>query len=133
MKISIQKPVGALGEIWMIEIPVSNDVLSAKDPVKALEGKMYTALRAVDNRLLELNLRLIDHNKIAQGLTPEGLLAVRQCVQMMYDRSMVPDVGPETQPGDRVDAARNLDTANKVERATSALEAALEQVDQGGR
>lgn len=129
MKIVVNKLVGDLGEQWAIEIPVTNDVLKSKDPVGLITDATKAALRVVDNRLLEINMRLIEHNKMAQSLTPEGLLAVRQCVAVMY--------GTRTDPSSQVsqDAPRVEAPGQPGEVVTIAknLEKALEATDEGGR
>lgn len=121
MKVTIQKPVGILGEVWLIEVPVTNDLLKSKDPIGAIKAQMSSVLRIVDDRLGDLNQRLIDHNTMAQKLAPEGLLAVRQCVDLMYGRMVAPDGAPpaEVTPPD-----------GKIE---ASLERALEAADEGGR
>ena len=124
MKITIQKPVGILGEVWLVEVPVTNDVMKSKDPVAGIEAATSVATRVMDNRLLQLNLRLLEHNRVAQTLTGEQMLAVRQCVELMYG-SLVGVDGPNrpqvTAPAETSDAG-----------VQSKLEKALEAVDQGG-
>ena len=123
MKITIQKPVGILGEVWLVEVPVTNDVLKSKDPVAGIEASTAVATRVMDNRLLQLNLRLIAHNTLAQKLDPAGMLAVRQCMEVMYGQMLGPKQAPE-----QVEIIPPSD-----ERLTSNLEKALEAVDEGGR
>lgn len=133
MKIAIQKVVGDMGEVWMIEVPVDANTLKAPDPVAAIKAKIGDVLRVADDRLMEINLRLMEHNRLAQALSPEGLLAVRQCVQIMYGRNQAPDVNERTTPADAHPAPHSDDVARKLEKAAGALEGALEAVDQGGR
>ena len=135
MKIVINKLVGDLGEQWAVEIPVGNEVLKSKDPVAGIMAAAAPALRVVDDRLLDLNLRLLAHNKAAQELDGAGLLAVRQCIEIMYGRRgndgpqgtgvqgvVLP---PKSEPSDDVQA--------KVLAAGDALATALEAGDHGGR
>lgn len=124
MKITIQKPVGILGEVWLVEVPVSSDILKSKDPVGGIKRTTDVATRVMDDRLLSLNLRLIDHNKMAQELTPEGLLAVRQCVEAMYGNLLGPSQAPKMV---------REDPEAESEKVTLALERALEATDEGGR
>lgn len=133
MKIAVQKVVGDMGEVWMIEVPIDAGTMKAPDGVAAIKAKMADVLRVADDRLLEINMRLIQHNKLAQSLTPEALLAMRQCVQMMYGRQHVKDVDENTRPEDARVAPADNDVATKLEKAAGALEGALEAVDQGGR
>lgn len=135
MKIAIQKVVGDMGEVWMIEVPVDAKVLSAPDPVAAIKAKIGDVLRVADDRLYDINMRLMEHNKLAQQLSPEGMLAVRQCVAIMYGRNHTPDVNEKTQPSDAHPAAQAgaNELAAKLEKAVGKLDGALEAVDQGGR
>ena len=127
MKIAIQKVVGDMGEVWMIEVPVGNDVLKSKDPVAAIKASIAGVLRVADDRLMEVNMRLLDHNKLAQSLEPAALLALRQCVQVMYGQRGGQEQLPATPP------PSDSDTQKKVDKVVSALEGALENVDEGGR
>lgn len=130
MKIVINKLVGDLGEQWAVEFPVSSDVLKAKGPggpTEAIKAAIAPVLRVVDDRLLELNLRLIDHNRVAQSLDPAGLLAVRQCVEVMYGSRRVGADGPEGKGVQKL-TPEDLPSAGN---AAGALEKALEAVDQG--
>ena len=124
MKIAIQKLVGDLGETWMVEIPVTNDILHSKDPVVGIKASAAAALRVMDDRLYDLNKRLLAGNAQAQKLTPEAKLALGQVIEIMYGRRQGgPNAAPEIErPGDPA-------LASKVE---AGLEAALEAVD-GGR
>lgn len=134
MKITIQKIVGDLGETWMIEVPVSSDVLRSRDPVVGIKAHTETALRVIDDRLLEMNLRILARNKIAQKLTPEALLALNQTIQIMYGiaadpsaRRVMQDVREEAKdPKVEVTPPSDQDV-------TRQLEMALEATDEGGR
>ena len=129
MKIVINKLVGDLGEQWSVEVPVPNDVLKASDPVAALKVLTAPALRAVDDRLLELNMRLLDSNRMAQGLTPEANMALRQVVEVLYGRRVAPGEPPGQEP--QQPPAPGPDVV--AQRAQTALEKALEATDEGGR
>ena len=132
MKIIINKLVGDLGEQWALEIPVGHDVLKARDPVAAIKAQAAPILRVVDDRLLELNMRLLDSNRLAQSLTPEALLALRQTVEIMYGRRVAPDgQGGSTQGMQAPPSPAEGTTAAKAEVAGKALEKALEAVDEG--
>lgn len=128
MKITIQKLIGDLGETWMLEVPVGNDILKSQDPVAGITAATAAILRVADNRLQHLNQRLLDSNRMAQSLTPEAMLALRQTVEVMYGSRIAPD-GPQrpevkvTPPGAHVSDAA----------LASNLEKALEAVDEGGR
>lgn len=124
MKIVINKLVGDLGEQWAIEIPVPSDVLKGKDPVAAIKAISFPALRAVDDRLLELNMRLLDRNQIAQKLTPEANLALQQTIEVMYGRRVVLQAPEEVGPQPTVLPKGDIE---------SNLERALEATDEGGR
>ena len=129
MKIIINKLVGDLGEQWAIEYNVPSDVLKAggaEGPTEAIKKAVAPILRVVDDRLLELNVRLLNHNRVAQTLTPEGLQAVRQCVEVMYGRRVAPEGPQNPQP-----SAQTIETEEKVAQAASALEKALEAGDAG--
>lgn len=128
MKISVQKVIGDMGEVWQIEHQIHTDVFKQKDPVAAIKGQIKDVLRVADDRLYDINIRLIEHNKLAQGLTPEALLAVRQCVQVMYGQRGGVEQLPEKPPVRDDDA-----TQGRVDKVVSALEGALEAVDEGGR
>ena len=137
MKIVINKLVGDLGEQWAIEVPVSNDILKSANPAVGIMEAVAPALRIVDDRLLDLNMRLINHNKAAQSLDGAGLLAVRQCIEVMYGRRTPPD-GPEGKgTQDVVIPSRGEsvsdDTQGKVLTAGDALAKSLEAADHGGR
>ncbi len=124
MKIIVNKLIGDLGEQWSVEIPVTNDVLKSKDPVVAIEAITNVALRVADNRLQSLNQRLLDSNRMAQTLTPEAMLALRQTVEVLYG-SRVPPEGlkrPTTEPVPPDDT-----------KVVSSLETALEAMDEAGR
>ena len=126
MKITVQKPVGILGEVWLVEVPVSNDILKSKDPVAGIESMTDVATRVLDNRLLQLNLRLIEHNKLAQNLPGDAAMAVRQCVEVMYGQMLGPSqVKPQVTSPDG--------EGQRDEKVALALERALEAVDEGGR
>ena len=129
MKIVINKLVADLGEQWSIEIPVPNDILKAQDPVAGIKAIVAPAMRAMDDRLMEMNMRLLDSNKMAQSLTPEANLALRQVVQVMYGAR----TNPETQAPvlTREQAPPSPDVA--AQKAQTALEKALEATDEGGR
>lgn len=129
MKIVVNKLVGDLGEQWSVEVPVGNDLLKAKDPVAAIEAQMEPVLRVVDNRLLALNMRLLDSNRMAQALSPEAMLALRQTVEVMYG-SRVPPEGPQRPPEPVKQATQDPVGAEKV---ALALERAMEATDEGGR
>lgn len=124
MKITIQKPVGILGEVWLVEIPVSNDVLKSKDPVAGIEAQASVATRVMDNRLLQLNLRLIDHNEIARKLDPEAHLAVRQCVEAMYGTLVGPAQGKFQKEEEGKPAPGDENIARNLEKALEAVDAA---------
>ena len=125
MKIAIQKVIGDLGEVWQIEVPVSNDVLKSADPVAGVKAVAAVALRVADDRLRELNMRLLDHNKMAQTLTPEALLALRQTIEVMYGSRVAPD-GPE-RPGVKV--VKPDEPIPSDDRVAANLEKALEAAD----
>ena len=132
MKITIQKPVGILGEVWLVEVPVTNDVLKSRDPVAGIQAATDVATRVMDDRLLQLNLRLMAHNTLANKLAPEAGMAVRQCVELMYGRMVGPD---GQQPGQHmVLTPADVDKMGPTdEKLASNLEKALEAVDEGGR
>ena len=125
MKIIINKLVGDLGEQWAIEYNVPSDVLKAGG-AEAIKKAVAPILKVVDDRLLELNLRLLNHTRVAQTLTPEGFQAVRQCVEIMYGRRVAPEGPQNPQP-----SAQTIETEEKVAQAASALEKALEAGDAG--
>lgn len=127
MKIIIGKLVGDLGEQWSIEVPIGNDVLHCKDPVNAVKAISGIALRVVDDRLLEMNMRLLDSNRMAQSLTPDALLALRQTVEIMYGRRVAPD-GPGPQSVGKPVPEPPTDAS-----VAKSLEKALEAVDEGSR
>ena len=130
MKIVVNKLVGDLGEQWAVEYNVPSDVLKAKGengPAAAIKEAMAPILRVLDDRLLEMNLRLIDHNRAVQSLDPAGVLGVRQCVEIMYGRRQPATPGEQTP----VIPEQTGDPAVAAEKAGNALEAALEGVDQG--
>lgn len=129
MKIVVNKLVGDLGEQWAIEVPVSNEVLKSKDPVAGITAALAPALRVVDNRLLEMNTRILARNVMASSLSPEALMVLNQTVQIMYG----------VQAGDRSVAARQeaerqaRGEPNAPRDAVASLERALEATDEGGR
>ena len=132
MKITIQKPVGILGEVWLVEVPVTNDVLKSRDPVAGIQAATDVATRVMDDRLLQLNLRLMAHNTLANKLAPEAGMAVRQCVELMYGRMVGPDGQQPGQP--MVLTPADVDKMGPTdEKLASNLEKALEAVDEGGR
>ena len=127
MKIVINKLVGDLGEQWAIEYNVPSDVLKAggKDgPTDAIKAAVAPILQVVDDRLLALNLRILNHNRVAQTLSPEGLLAVRQCVEVMYGRRVAPE-------GSQPPVVPDANVSEKADEAGKSLERALEAKDQG--
>ena len=132
MKIVINKLVGDLGEQWAIEFPVPSDILKAKGPdgpAEAIKAAVAPILKVVDDRLFEINMRLIAHNRAAQSLDPAGLLAVRQCVEVMYGGKRIGVDGPE---GKGVQDVKHESLVEPVvEKAADALEKALQGVDQG--
>ena len=129
MKIAIQKVIGDMGEVWQIELQVPADVLKSKDPVAAIKAQASHVLRVADDRLMDINMRLIDHNRLAQTLDPAALLAMRQCVQVMYGQRG----GAEQLPQEPPKKVTEGDVESKVESLSKALEGALEAVDEGGR
>ena len=137
MKIVINKLVADLGEQWSIEIPVPNDVLKAQDPVAGIKAIVAPAMRTMDDRLMEMNMRLLDSNKMAQSLTPEANLALRQVVQVMYGARTNPETQAPvtTQPGLHGQGPRPGDERPDVaaQKAQTALEKALGATDEGGR
>lgn len=128
MKIVIGKLVGDLGEQWSIEVPIGNDLLKSKDPVGAIKTVSGIVLRVVDDRLLEMNMRLLDSNRMAQSLPPDALLALRQTVEIMYGRRVAPD-GPTPQGVGKPPVPQ----APTDQDVSASLEKALEAVDEGGR
>ena len=128
MKIVINKLVADLGEQWSIEIPVPNDVLKAQDPVAGIKAIVAPAMRAMDDRLMEMNMRLLDSNKMAQSLTPEANLALRQVVQVMYGAR----TNPETQAPVLTREQAPPSPGVAAQKAQTALEKALEATDEGG-
>ena len=139
MKIAIQKTVGDLGEVWMVEVPVDAGILKGEDPVVALKAKLAPALRVLDDRLLDLNLRLLNRNKMAQSLGPEANMAIHQVVQVMYGRASGPIIVDrdgqivDTQPDAPRRDGGQPEVNPHVEKASDALSKALEAADHGGR
>ena len=127
MKIVINKLVGDLGEQWSIEVPVGNELLKSPEPVAAIKANLGSVLRVVDDRLLELNMRLLDSNRMAQTLTPEAMLALRQTVEVMYGSRVAPD-GPVRPQVNDPSAQAKVPTEDAV---AGKLEKALEAVDVG--
>lgn len=130
MKIVIQKTVGDLGETWMVEVPLERVKADTEEQVVAqIKNRLDPALRVMDDRLLNLNLRLLNRNAMARKLAPEANEALNQVVQMMYGRRQGPvmvdqdgviqDTSMPKIPEDQVQG--------NVERAAGALERALEQ------
>lgn len=138
MKIVVNKLVGDLGEQWALEFQVGNDILHSKDPVGAIKEAMYAVLRAIDDRLLEMNLRIMAKNKMAQSLTPEALMALNQTVQIMYGIQTDPSAQAVRQAVEKEVLGPSQPPPNsKSETAPVGLEKALEAVgaleDEGGQ
>ena len=121
MKIIVNKMVGE-GEQFAIEVNIGEDVLK-REGVKGAQDRLSPALALVDARLLELNTRLLNANKLAQKLTPEANYAMRQCVDILWGRQTPPAEFPADEPA--TVASGDLDAE------AEALSAALEASDAG--
>ena len=139
MKIVVQKTVGDLGETWMVEIPVDGGLRKSDDPVTAIKAKIDPVFRVMDDRLLEINMRLLNRNAVARKLGPEANMALHQTVEVMYGRRQGPVVidrdgmirdtsETEIPPSDPEVTRVNVD---KAQKALGKLEAALEAGDAG--
>ena len=120
MKIIVNKMVGE-GEQFAIEININDDVLK-KEGVEGAQARLSPALALVDARLLELNTRLLNANRLAQKLTPEANAAMRQCVDILWGRQTPPMDLPAIQKEEK--AASDAILGEKAARLAGALEAA---------
>ena len=119
MKIIVNKMVGE-GEQFAIEVNINDDTL-AKSGVEWAQARLAPALALVDARLLELNTRLLNANRMAQTLTPEANAAMRQCVDILWGRQTPPMDLPAIQKDEK--AASDAVLSEKVAKLAEALEA----------
>ena len=127
MKIIVNKMVGE-GEQFAIEVNINDDVLK-KEGVEGAQTRLSPALALVDARLLELNTRLLNANRIAQTLTPEANAAMRQCVDILWGRQTPPMDLPAIQKEEK--AASDAVLSEKAAKLAAALEAVDAGADPG--
>ena len=120
MKIIVNKMVGE-GEQFAIEVNINDDTL-AKLGVGWAQASLAPALALVDARLLDLNTRLLNANRMAQTLTPEANAAMRQCVDILWGRQSPPMDLPAIQKEEK--AASDVVLSEKAAKLAAALEAA---------
>ena len=120
MKIIVNKMVGE-GEQFAIELNIGEDVLK-KEGVEGAQVRLAPALALVDARLLELNTRLLNANRLAQKLTPEANAAMRQCVDILWGRQSPPMDLPAIQGEEKT--ASDAVLSEKAAKLAEALEAA---------
>ena len=127
MKIIVNKMVGE-GEQFAIELNIGDDILK-KEGMEGAQARLSPALALVDARLLELNTRLLNANRMAQTLTPEANAAMRQCVDILWGRQTPPMDLPTIQKEEK--AASDAVLSEKAAKLAEALEAVDGGVDPG--
>ena len=127
MKIVVNKMVGE-GEQFAIEMNIADEVVK-KEGSKGVQARFLPALDLVDTRLLVLNTRLLNANRMAQTLTPEANAAMRQCVDILWGRQTPPMDLPAIQKEEK--AASDVVLSEKAAKLAEALEAVDAGVDPG--
>ena len=130
MKVIVARMCGE-GEQWNIEVEVPNKVFLEQknhaNKVMAVRQYLEPVVAVLDGRMVELNNRIMDAMKFAQGLSPEQNFALRQVFDIMGGRA--PQMKSEAQqpvPGNVLEADKTA-----VDQALAELKANGEAIQDG--